>query len=670
MINQMTRQKLVQMSLEQSLEAIFWLDQSGEILYANDQANVLFKSSYDEFRLKRYFDFDLHLSADLWSDFWRKLKQEKQSHFESQLKADDGRVFAAKIRCAYQDLDQNAYAIVWVQDISAYQATELALAESQARLDKMTRDVPGIIYQVQSLPEGDFRFLFVSDWCRQVFGLAPEVLQKSATPLLEMIHPDDAGRFQQAVGESMKTLRPFRWEGRFILADGHITHIQGVGQPELQGDGSLIWSGILLDINSLKSSEAALERRAVELETVLDVSQATANILDIDELLQQVVELTKTRFQLYHTQIYLYDDSEAVLKLAAGAGEIGQSLVREAWQLPISQKGALLTEVARSKKGMIIYDTSQDAHYVSNIHLPDTQSELAVPILLGEELFGVLSVQATQKNRFEEEDIRIYQSLSTQLANAIQNARLFAQSQQALDEVKESQALLQTIIDATPDWIFIKDKSHRYQLVNQGYADSWNMKVSDFIGKNDLEIGFPEEVVKGNPQKGIPGFWQDDKDVMEQRERKIIPVEAGAIAGKPAFLSTIKVPLFQADGKVWGVLGYVRDITKRETILQQAEVQAQRLSKLNEVGTGLTQTLELEDIYRVIVSGISEMFYVDTLGLSLLEDDRVNLLIFNPVDQTIEQKQHFPPFSHSFGANTTRRDKPLSIWFFFKSLFG
>ena len=64
------------------------------------------------------------------------------------------------------------------------------------------------------------------------------------------------------------------------------------------------------------------------------------------------------------------------------------------------------------------------------------------------------------------------------------------------------------MIDSTDDWIFVKDRNHRYQLVNQGYANALHISAEAFIGKDDLELGFPEELVKGNPGKGIRGFWR------------------------------------------------------------------------------------------------------------------------------------------------------------------
>jgi PAS domain S-box-containing protein len=159
---------------------------------------------------------------------------------------------------------------------------------------------------------------------------------------------------------------------------------------------------------------------------------------------------------------------------------------------------------------------------------------------------------------------------------------------QAEETLRQNEALLRTVIDSTPDWIFIKDQDHRYHLVNQSYANSMHMLPEDFVGKNDLEIGFPEEIVKGNPEKGIKGFWADDREVMDSGETKFIAEEPAVLDGQAAFLSTIKVPLRDAKNQVWGVLGFVQNITERK----QAELERERL--LAEVEAAYRQYVQRE----------------------------------------------------------------------------
>ncbi len=325
-----------------------------------------------------------------------------------------------------------------------------------------------------------------------------------------------------------------------------------------------------------------MQKRALEMETVFQVSAAASTILDPNKLLQDVVDLTKERFSLYHAHIYLLNEAGDTLKLAAGAGEIGQQMVAMGWSIPLAREYSLVARATRTRTTVVVGNVHQSLDFMPNPLLPETRSEMAIPLMVGDSVLGVLDVQSDRVNRFSPEDVRVQTTLAAQVAVALRNAGLYQQTQSALVELQQSQELLRTTIDAMPDWIFIKDRSHRYRLVNQGFADSLHLRAEDLIGKNDLEVGFPEEVVKGNPEKGIRGFWADDIEVIDSGQSKFIESESGFIDGRHLFLSTIKVPLRDATGNVWGVLGFVRDITQREQLLSEAENLYKASRRINE----------------------------------------------------------------------------------------
>lgn len=190
---------------------------------------------------------------------------------------------------------------------------------------------------------------------------------------------------------------------------------------------------------------------------------------------------------------------------------------------------------------------------------------------------------------------------------------LFAQRQQTADELRRQHLLLQTVIDSTPDWIFIKDRSHRYRLVNQGYADSLGVTPTAAIGKNDLELGFAPAAVMGDAQTGVRGFWADDREVIERGVTKVIPVEPVQLHGRQMFLHTIKAPIRSPDGAIWGVLGYVHDITE----LKAAEIALQRrtteLTLLLEASRALSATLDLHTVYTILNRTLRQWMSCDTV---------------------------------------------------------
>ena len=154
-----------------------------------------------------------------------------------------------------------------------------------------------------------------------------------------------------------------------------------------------------------------------------------------------------------------------------------------------------------------------------------------------------------------------------------------------LQETKRSQQLLQSLIDTTPDWIFLKDCDFRFILVNRSLAKAFELSPEEIIGKNDLEIGLPPEQIFGNPEKGIRGFRNDDQQVLngEFIHNSYDPVTT--ITGFIRVFDTQKLPLRDETGEVFAILGISRDISQRyeaETALQQSEALLREKNKILE----------------------------------------------------------------------------------------
>lgn len=128
--------------------------------------------------------------------------------------------------------------------------------------------------------------------------------------------------------------------------------------------------------------------------------------------------------------------------------------------------------------------------------------------------------------------------------------------------LKESREMLLDIINSSPDYIFVKDTDLRLVLCNEVYAAAMNSTPAELAGKNDVESGWGEEFVKGNIQKGIRGFENDDLRTLSG-EKVIIESEPANIKGEIHYFDTIKVPLYK-NGKITSLLGISRDITERQ----------------------------------------------------------------------------------------------------------
>jgi len=176
--------------------------------------------------------------------------------------------------------------------------------------------------------------------------------------------------------------------------------------------------------------EDRVEARTHDLRVAARVAQQAAAILDPDELLPQIVELTKESFDLYHAHVYLLNEEGDTLLLAAGAGEPGRAMLARGHRIPLHAR-SLVARAARENQPVIVADTAQDPNFLPNPLLPNTRSEAAFPLVAGTRVLGVLDVQADVEDRFGPDLLDVFMTLASQIAVALENARLFRDVERA-----------------------------------------------------------------------------------------------------------------------------------------------------------------------------------------------------------------------------------------------
>lgn len=210
----------------------------------------------------------------------------------------------------------------------------------------------------------------------------------------------------------------------------------------------------------------ALRQRAVQLETSAQVSRDITSILEIDDLLARVVELVREAFDYYHVQIFLLDRETRLLSPRASSSKAGSQL-----DLKICGKG-LNSEAAEKGEPLLVNDVSEDSRYLADERLPNTRSELVVPLRYGGKVIGTLDVQSEQANTFTPQDVLLLQSLGDQVAIAIENARLYERSRElGVREERDRLAreLHDSVIQSLCSLTLFSEASRR--LVNSGQTD-------------------------------------------------------------------------------------------------------------------------------------------------------------------------------------------------------
>ncbi|MGE5464945.1 MAG: PAS domain S-box protein, partial [Syntrophothermus sp.] len=204
---------------------------------------------------------------------------------------------------------------------------------------------------------------------------------------------------------------------------------------DYQGEPSILTT--FADITDRIKAQEALARRATELSTVAQVSTTASTVLDPDKLLQTVVDVAKERFGLYHAHVYLLNESWNTLLLASGAGEVGRQLVAEEHSIPMDAEQSLVARAARSGDVIIVNDVRSEPGFLPNPLLPDTQAEMAVPMIVGNQVLGVFDVQSGNPQGFTTEDASVYTTLASQVAVALQNARLYQEQSATVTQLRE-----------------------------------------------------------------------------------------------------------------------------------------------------------------------------------------------------------------------------------------
>jgi GAF domain-containing protein len=168
-----------------------------------------------------------------------------------------------------------------------------------------------------------------------------------------------------------------------------------------------------------------LEQRAVQLATAAEVGRAAASILDLATLVPRVVDLVRERFDLYYAGLFLLDDAGEYAVLEAGTGESGRLMKEQGHKLQVGGV-SMVGSACAQKQARIALDVGNEPVRFDNPLLPETRSEMALPLIVGTRVLGVLDVQSTEPAAFSEEDIAVLQLVANQVAVAVDNARKFS----------------------------------------------------------------------------------------------------------------------------------------------------------------------------------------------------------------------------------------------------
>jgi GAF domain-containing protein/CheY-like chemotaxis protein len=396
------------------------------------------------------------------------------------------------------------------------------------------------------------------------------------------------------------------------------------------------------------------ERRATQLAAAAEVARDATAILDVDQLLNETVHLISEQFGFYHAGVFLMDERGEYAVLRAVSSEGGRRMLERGHRLKVGEVG-IVGYVASTGESRIALDVGEDAVHFVNPDLPDTRSEIALPLISRGRIIGVLDVQSTEPTAFTEEDEAVLRTMADQLATAIENARLFSETEQALAETRELFEASQAIGGATTssevgqalvDYVsrtgfdvarLLFFEFEQDEPVGVVLAEDWTVDgrphydagarfpVTEFALSRLMD---PDEVVTVEDIYAAPRLDEETLlavEIARLRSFAVIPLTVGRrqIGG---LLVGRRVPYKYPEKLIrnlWTLCGQAAIAIENLRLLEETRRRAQQLEAINEVGRAITSVLDLEAVLRQIVDTTKERFGHYFVSILLMEGERL-----------------------------------------------
>ena len=338
----------------------------------------------------------------------------------------------------------------------------------------------------------------------------------------------------------------------------------------------------------LRELIGSLEQRVAErtkaLTTSAEVSRRLTSILDPNELASAVVNQIQSAFNYYYAQIYLFDETGENLVLTAGTGDAGAEMMKRGHRLPKGR--GLVGRAAENNQSLLVIDTSQDPNWLPNELLPDTKTETAIPIAVGDRVLGVLDVQDDVTNDITPEDVTLLESLAGQVAISIQNADLYGRAEAALQEAK-------SLVDFSTEGIAILD------LVTELWAEP-NENFARVFGMTR------EEMAQTGPKVMSPPRQPDGRDSVEKAIEMInTAMEKGSHrfewvhTRKDGTEFDCEIGLVRMPGERPRLRQSLTDITERKRLQDLTALRARQQEAINAITQRIQSATTIEEAMQV-----------------------------------------------------------------------
>lgn len=565
-----------------------------------------------------------------------------------------------------------------VRDVTERRQADKALRESESRIRSIVDSALDAVISMDG--EG-----LITGWNPQataIFGWShEEVMGQSLSDLIiperhREAHKAGLKRFlvtgEGPVLNSRIEIEALRRDGSEIPVELTISSLHS-------GD-SFTFNAFVRDITVRKQAEVETERllaeqqrRAVQLHTAAEVSHAASSVLEPEELLKQTVDLVRDRFDLYYVGLFLVEEGDRDIRerrrwavLRAGTGEAGRAMISREHKLAVDNT-SMIGFCINNRRARIAVDVGEEAVRFDNPFLPETRSELALPLISRDKVLGAMSVQSTQEAAFSDADVVILRTMADQVANAIVNVTLLNQTQEVLAETEEQARRLSLLSEMIAELNRAADVQEIYRIVGRRvgaivpanhtsiailtepgdtvevlvlqseqstFSEGAHMSVAGTaIGKAIRE----KQVVIASDLKA--SRYNESVQLAKQglNSMMVAPLIAGRetigtlILGSPqlnAYSDRDEQIVLQVVSILAASIQNQRLFEQTHAALSDTETQARRLRLINEMDEQLSRARDVDAVLKAVARFTPRIVVSDRVSVALLEDTRSSFELF------------------------------------------
>jgi GAF domain-containing protein len=382
---------------------------------------------------------------------------------------------------------------------------------------------------------------------------------------------------------------------------------------------------------------AETRKTALQFEIAAQISRDISSSLDLDELLKKGVDLIRSRFNYYHAGVFLKDTAGEFVVIREATGEAGAQMKRAGHKLGVGSK-SIVGYVAGNGELLVVNDTTRDATYYPNPLLPETRGEAAIPLKLADRIVGVLDVQSKEPYSFAEDSLRTLQILADQLAIAVVNTELFAETQEHLAQHRLLHHITTTAASGTTLNEALQSAVNGLQVTLGGDRvsilladrDKKTLEVKAAVGYADTV--FDLHIPMGS---GISGWAAAHRRTLRVGN---VQQDTRYIEGSPNTRSEMAIPLIyrseilgilnveseqlnayaENDEELLGTLGgSLAAIIANARLLEQIRAQAERERFLFEISDKIRRTTDMQTIIATTASELTRAFGANRVSIRL-----------------------------------------------------